>query len=131
MHRSFASLAVVLAAFASGCSDGASTGAAGQNENEAAPFDLMHTRPECAHEGHPDTWCTRDDAAQAAEASGMEKRIVSILSRAKDPAKATITIAYFSFSNRAVYNKLCEMGKAGFSIEGFFDQSYRTQMPAQ
>ena len=66
-----------------------------------------------------------------AQASGMETRARAIIDKATDPAKAKIVIAYFSFSNTAVYNKLCEKGKAGFDIEGFFDQSYRTQMPAQ
>lgn len=94
-------------------------------------FDLIHTRPECTHEGKASTWCDHNDAARLAELSGMETRVKALIDRATDPAKAKIAIAYFSFSNRAVYNKLCEKGKAGFSIEGFFDQSYRSGLPAQ
>lgn len=53
----------------------------------------------------------------------MEDAVRALIDRAKDPAKARITIAYFSFSNKAVLNKLCEKGRAGFRIEGFFDSS--------
>jgi len=132
MKRSLCCLAALgFALFGLGCSDAGQPGTAGQNETELVPFDLMHTRPECQHDGHPDTWCTHDDAQHAASLSGMEKKIGAILDRAKDPEKSSIVIAYFSFSNKSVYSKLCEKGRAGFSVEGFFDQSYRTLMPAQ
>jgi phosphatidylserine/phosphatidylglycerophosphate/cardiolipin synthase-like enzyme len=60
-----------------------------------------------------------------AEASGMEKQVARLLDLATDPARARITIAYFSFSNDAVFQKLCQKGKLGIPVEGFFDQSYR------
>ncbi|MBI4405452.1 MAG: hypothetical protein HY537_14910, partial [Deltaproteobacteria bacterium] len=88
-------------------------------------FDLMHTRPECHHSGKPTTWCTFDDVATAALKAGMEKRVGQMLEDAEDPEQSRIAIAYFSFSNEAVFKKLCERGKAGIPIEGFFDVSYR------
>ena len=94
-------------------------------------FDLMHTRPECNHPPHPSTWCAPADQAALAALSGMESRANALIDLATDPAHATITIAYFSFSDQAVFAKLCDKGKAGFSVEGFFDQSYRTALPAQ
>ena len=117
-----------------GCSAPAATteATAGvQEQNEDAPFDLMHTVPECHHDGHATTWCDHTDVPALALASGMEARINTLIDRAVDPAKSKIEIAYFSFSDKGVFNKLCDKGKAGFSIEGFFDQSYRTQLPAQ
>jgi phospholipase D-like protein len=129
MHRT-AFVALALGALGAGCSDAGYDAGVGE-ATEAFSFDLMHTRPECSYDGHPDTWCTHDDAKRLAELSGMEKRIKTVLDRATDPTKASITIAYFSFSNKAVYTKLCEKGRAGFAVEGFFDQSYRTAMPAQ
>lgn len=88
-------------------------------------FGLMHTLPECDHPGQPSTWCTRADAARVAEASGMEKQVGKLLNQATAPETARITIAYFSFSNRAVFDQLCEKGREGFRIEGFFDNDYR------
>ena len=37
-------------------------------------FDLMHTRPECSHEGKPTSWCEATDSHAAAALSGMEAR---------------------------------------------------------
>jgi hypothetical protein len=132
MKLRFLSLLAALPLFAA-CSPAPSGDAAqsSQDQTEDTPFDLMHTRPECHHDGHPTTWCTRDDVGPTAALSGMEKRINAILDRAVDPATSKILIAYFSFSAKGVFTKLCEKGKAGFDIEGFFDQSYRMQLPAQ
>ena len=131
LFAALAPLAVTALACAAPASttDAAATGA--QEQNEDVPFDLMHTVPECHHDGHPTTWCDHTDVPALAQASGMEARINSLIDRAVDPAKSKIVIAYFSFSDKGVFNKLCEKGKAGFSVEGFFDQSYRTQLPAQ
>src|SRR5262245_7927008 len=126
MNRCITALLLV----AAGCSGDPAANSSSENLTEVS-YDLAHTRPECTHEGHPDTWCTRDDTLRLADLAGMEARIKTMLDRATDPAKARITIAYFSFSNKAIYNKLCERGKKGIPIEGFFDQSYRTGMPAQ
>lgn len=115
-----------------GCAGGAPepTGSDDHHLTEGFAFDLMHTLPECNHPGHAPTWCSKDDGKILAQKSGMEDRVREILSRAQDPATSKIVIAYFSFSNRSVFDALCEKGKAGFSIEGFFDVSYRTLMPA-
>ncbi len=91
---------------------------------EPVEFDLMHTRPECNVPGKKSTYCTLNDSKAAAQLSGMEKRVNDMLKEAQDPATAKIVIAYFSFSNSAVAKGLCERGKAGISIEGFFDNDY-------
>lgn len=129
-------LALPCLPFVAGCSSSdraadEDPGASSALTGDQIGFDLIHTKPECSHEGKPSTWCDHNDAKQLAAAAGMEKRVRALIDRATDPAKAKIAIGYFSFSNRAVYDKLCEKGKAGVAIEGFFDQSYRTGMPAQ
>lgn len=83
----------------------------------------MHTRPECNHGGHTSAWCTLEDSKDAEERAGMVKEINRMLDLADNP-EANIYIGYFSFSNKAVYNKLCEKGKEGIFIEGFFDYDY-------
>lgn len=86
-------------------------------------FNLMHTKPVCDHEDRPATWCTSQDTKKAAKAAGMEEAIREMLDKAKNPKKAKISIGYFSFSNSSVFEKLCERGKDGITIEGFFDSS--------
>lgn len=86
-------------------------------------FDLMHTLPECSYPGKAPTFCDSADKKRVAKAAGMEDAVRRMLDLATDPAQAKITIAYFSFSNNAVFEKLCEKGKAGIPIEGFFDSS--------
>ncbi|MBS1983325.1 MAG: hypothetical protein JST16_04060 [Bdellovibrionales bacterium] len=105
-----------------------------KGNSNAFKFDLMHTVPECHHQGKPTTWCSSEDTQNGADRAGMEKRVVEILDAARDPSDSRIVIAYFSFSNKAAFNKLCERGKAGISIEGFFDKSYGgdpTNLPGQ
>lgn len=93
----------------------------------AIQFDLMHTLPECPETAAKNkkaiTYCSSTDSRRLAEKAGMEKRVLEILAEAKNPAKAEIFIAYFSFSNSTVKNKLCDMGKEGFKITGYFDSS--------
>lgn len=91
---------------------------------EVTGWDLMHTKPECSNPGKPDTWCTQEDRKEVAEKSGMEERVAKMISRAKNPKTARIFIAYFSFSNSASFKALCERGKLGVKIEGFFDNDY-------
>ncbi|MEK7691709.1 MAG: phospholipase D-like domain-containing protein, partial [Bdellovibrionota bacterium] len=110
-------------------------------------FDLMHTVPECSQKlsasspqnGNvgakmPASWCRGTDREAVALKSGMEPKVVEMVNAAKDPSRAYIAIAYFSFSNRAVFTALCERAKAGVKIDGFFDTDYQgdpTNMPGQ
>jgi len=97
-------------------------------------FHLMHTLPECSHSGKASTWCDGSDKARTARSSGMEQAVVELLDQARDPRRARVTIAYFSFSNKTVFQKLCALGRTGIRIEGFFDssenrpESYATQL---
>lgn len=93
----------------------------------AAPVDLqlMHTKPVCAHEGKTPAWCTYEDLIPSANAAGMVDKINAQIELAVDPLKAKIYVAYFSFSNKPIFKKLCERAAAGVSIEFFLDSSYR------
>ncbi len=86
-------------------------------------WDLMHTRPECLG----GTWCLDTEKPAVAELSGMEKRVASLMARAQGPA-AKITVAYYSFSNPSSFRALCEAGKRGVQIEGFFDRDYQSDV---
>lgn len=86
---------------------------------------LMHTKPVCAHDGKTPAWCTYDDLIPSSDASGMVANISSQIELAVDPATAKIFVAYFSFSNKPIFKKLCERATAGVPIEFFLDSSYR------
>jgi hypothetical protein len=88
-------------------------------------WDLMHTRPECktSPDGPVRTFCMDTDRKEIAKLSGMEDQVAAMIARAKD-STAKIYIAYFSFSNSAAFNALCEAGKRGVQIEGYFDTDY-------
>ncbi|MCC6138442.1 MAG: hypothetical protein IT287_07395 [Bdellovibrionaceae bacterium] len=86
---------------------------------------LMHTKPVCAHEGKTPAWCTYDDLIPSSDASGMVTNINAQIDLAVDPLKAKIFVAYFSFSNKPIFKKLCERAAAGVPIEFFLDSSYR------
>lgn len=88
-------------------------------------FDLMHTRPECKVPNKRPTFCTKADAKALAAKAGMEARASGLIDLAEDVEKSKIVIAYYSFSNMTIFNKLCEKGKQGFKIEGFFDNDYK------
>ncbi len=86
---------------------------------------LMHTKPVCAHDGKTPAWCTYDDLIPSSDASGMVANISTQIELAVDPATAKIFVAYFSFSNKPIFKKLCERATAGVPIEFFLDSSYR------
>lgn len=91
----------------------------------AVDLQLMHTTPVCAHEGKTPAWCTYEDLVPSADAAGMVNNINAQIDLAVDPAKAKIYVAYFSFSNKPIFKKLCEKATAGVPIEFFLDSSYR------
>ncbi len=97
----------------------------------AIEFDLLATQPTCIYSNHKSTFCRQVDAGKNAEISGLEKRVVEIIGKAVDVEKSFIAIAYFSFSNPVVFEALCEKGKSGIKIKGYFDTSYakENQMP--
>lgn len=88
-------------------------------------FDLMHTRQDCKHLGYQPTFCHRDvDQTSAAELSGMTLKIGAQIDRAiqaSDPKKASIYLAYLSFSNTTVQRKLCEAIAAGVNVRIVLD----------
>lgn len=91
---------------------------------------LMHTKPVCNHPDKTPAWCTHEDIKLSSEASGMVNNIIAQIDLAMDPTKAKIYIAYFSFSNKPIFKKLCEKAGAGIPIEFFLDSSYRANQLA-
>lgn len=98
---------------------------------DAINLKLMHTKPICNHEGKTPAWCTYDDLIPSSEASGMIENINQQIDLAVNPKTAKLYVAYFSFSNKPIFRKLCEKAQAGISIEFFLDSSYRTSTLAQ
>jgi phosphatidylserine/phosphatidylglycerophosphate/cardiolipin synthase-like enzyme len=93
--------------------------------HSAIDLQLMHTKPLCNHEGKTPAWCTYEDLKPSSEASGMVDKINAQIDLAVDASKAKIYVAYFSFSNKPIFKKLCEKATAGIPIEFFLDSSYR------
>ena len=86
------------------------------------PFDLLHTVQNCQHTGHQKTWCDISDINASVQASGVEQRISDQLQRAAgNPSQSRILVSEFSFSDKTVQKKLCEMGKLGVSIVTYLD----------
>lgn len=90
----------------------------------AVEFDLHATSPACNYENHKPTFCLKQDSEANADRSGLERRIIEIIETAKDPENSSIAVAYFSFSHPKVFTALCERGKRGIPVTGFFDTSY-------
>ena len=100
--------------------------------NAEITMELMHTKPECAQPGKTSTWCTAEDTDKATKDSGMVARINSILekfaiAKAKAGASPKVHIAYFSFSNKLVHEKLCEVGKLGIPMTIVLDNGSKGQ----
>ncbi|MCB9073266.1 MAG: hypothetical protein H6623_06560 [Bdellovibrionaceae bacterium] len=94
-------------------------------QSNITDLQLMHTTPVCSHPGKTAAWCTHDDMVESSKASGMIDKINAQIDLAKDSSKANIYVAYFSFSNKPVFRKLCDKAKEGINIEFFLDNSYR------
>ncbi len=100
------------------------------NGGSSISFDFMHTKPNCQvpfpemGEGkfHKPTYCEGTSQKQVAADSGMEKRIVEMLDTTmKDPKNSKVFVAYFSFSNKVVQQKICDLSAAGVSVRAFLD----------
>lgn len=93
-------------------------------------FDFMHTKPNCQvpfpemGEGkfHKPTFCEGTSQKQVAADSGMEARIVAMLDTTlKNPKNSNVFVAYFSFSNKVVQQKICDLSAAGVKVRVFLD----------
>ena len=86
----------------------------------------MHTKQNCSFVengvSHKPTYCTLDDTDASTELSGMVKNINAQLDSALEhPTTAKVSIAYFSFSNKGVQRKVCELSKKGIRVRVFLD----------
>lgn len=92
-------------------------------------FGFMHTKQGCAAKEsngllHKETYCAntdKKDQYSAEEKSGMVKRINEMLDSVMGKPKAKVTVAYFSFSNYKVQEKLCALSKSGVPVRIFLD----------
>lgn len=89
-------------------------------------FGFMHTKQDCkvAENGllHKPTFCMLSDSTNSQELSGMvsaiNAQLDTVMSKA---ATAKVSVAYFSFSNKGVQKKICELSRAGVSVRVFLD----------
>ena len=85
-------------------------------------FELVETQPVCDHQGHQKTWCDANDVPASVAAAGLETRILAQLDQAlREPTRSHVRIAMFSFSNKSVQAKLCQLGHAGVRVDIFVD----------
>lgn len=86
-------------------------------------FDLMHTKLNCRYVGFQPSFCNMDDSRAMDDRSQMVNKINAQLDRAlKNPAKSQVFISYFSFSNKKVHTKLCELIKNNVNVRIFLDR---------
>ena len=87
-------------------------------------FDLMHTKLGCKYVGYQPTFCEMvNDSQEMDDSSQMVSKINAQLDRAlKKPTASQVFIAYFSFSNKKVHSKLCELLKNGVAVRIFLDR---------
>lgn len=94
---------------------------AGSNDIQ---FDLMHTELDCKYVGYQKSFCDMaNDTKDLDQNSQMINKINAQLDRAlQNPATSQVFIAYFSFSNKGVHTKLCELFKNNVSVRIFLDR---------
>ncbi|MCC2679784.1 MAG: hypothetical protein K0R29_2360 [Pseudobdellovibrio sp.] len=86
-------------------------------------FDLMHTKLNCRYVGYQPSFCNMDDSRTLDDRSQMVNKINAQLDRAlKNPAKSQVFISYFSFSNKKVHTKLCELLKNNVNVRIVLDR---------
>lgn len=87
-------------------------------------FDLMHTGLNCKYVGYQPSFCDMvNDTTELDNNSQMVNKINAQLDRAlNNPAKSQVFIAYFSFSNKKVHPKLCELFKNNVPVRIFLDR---------
>ena len=100
-------------------------------------FDFVHTKQNCKVAistsadsteqkiFHKKTFCLNTNGAdikEAADLSGMVTIALDQLSTALvDPKNSKVSVAYFSFSNKAIQKKICELSSKGASIQVILD----------
>lgn len=87
-------------------------------------FDLMHTSLTCKYVGYQPSFCDMmNDTTELDSNSQMVNKINAQLDRAlKNPATSQVFFAYFSFSNKKVHTKLCELFKNNVQVRLFLDR---------
>lgn len=100
-------------------------------QSSGIQFDLMHTNLKCKYVGFQPTFCEMNDSRAMDERSQMVNKINAQLDRAlKNPAKSQVFVSYFSFSNKKVHAKLCELIKNNVNIRIFLDRGSEANIDA-
>jgi hypothetical protein len=100
-------------------------------------FDFVHTKQNCKvsisasadstaqQTFHKKTFCLNtngSDIKEAADLSGMVKIAIDQLNTALvDPKNSNVSVAYFSFSNKSIQKKMCELSAKGVAIRVVLD----------
>ncbi len=103
-----------------------------QQVDNKIDFEFIHTQQDCKVPNetmpgtfHKKTFCANinnGDLQSTTELSGMVKKAQEILDTALlDPKNAKLSVAYFSFSNKGIQRKFCELSSKGVQIRVFLD----------
>jgi hypothetical protein len=81
-----------------------------KGETNGLGWEVRFNFPPCEHEGKKKgVYCTIEDQQAAAKQSGVEDQLAAW---ANDPTIKSMTLAFFSFSDKPVINLLCEAANA-------------------
>ena len=105
-------------------------------------FDFIHTQQNCKvpideAKGlfHKKTFClnnNNEDLKPTTEMSGMVKVALQHLdSTLVDPLNSKVSVAYFSFSNKGIQRKFCEISSKGVQVRVFLDNGSAGQIDEQ
>lgn len=99
-------------------------------------FDFIHTKQDCnvVQDGiqHKKTFClneNNEDLKKTTELSGMvDVALKQLDTTLQDPKNSSVFVAYFSFSNKGIQRKFCELSSKGVQIRVFLDKGSTGQI---
>ncbi len=65
-------------------------------------------------------FCEKDEVISSVEQSGLSKRLLAMAERARIE-NGQVYMAFMSFSETSLFEGLCDLGRNGLKLEGFFD----------
>lgn len=105
-------------------------------QDDKITFDFIHTKQNCAvvENGiqRKSTFClneNNEDLKKATDLSGMVDVAVKQLDTTlQDPKNSSVFVAYFSFSNKGIQRKFCELSSKGVQLRVFLDKGSTGQI---
>lgn len=108
-------------------------------ENDKIEFEFIHTKQNCKvvldsekNTFHKKTFCANlnnSDLKSTTEMSGMVNKALDLLNTALvDPKNSKLSVAYFSFSNKSIQRKFCELSSKGVKIRVILDNGSAGQI---